>query len=321
MVDLDGISSGSVEAAKNLSIRHFGRRILFYVPSFIFYKTGYYSSSVTQFPSISVTGSSCPIQCKHCGGITLKTMYPATSPEKLIELCKELKEKGAIGCLISGGCMEDGSVSLDNFVDAMAEIKQDLNLTLVVHTGIIHEKTAKKLKKARIEAALIDIIGSDETIQEIYNLDNSVKDYEDSLRALHDAGIPTVPHVLVGLHYGKLKGEHHALKIVSKYNPSAVIIIAFTPIRGTAMEHVQPPSPSVINEVLVSARLSMPSTPLALGCMRPKGTHRKKTDVLAVKAGVNGIAFPEEDAIRFVESEGYDIQFSSSCCSLIYRDL
>jgi len=248
-------------------------------------------------------------------------MYPASSPEKLIELCRDLKEKGAIGCLISGGCMEDGSVSLEGFVDAMAEIKQDLDMTLVVHTGIVRKSTATKLKKAGVDAALIDVIGSDETIKEIYNLKVSVRDYDDSLRALHVAGIPTIPHVLVGLHYGKLKGELHALKMVSQYDPSAVIIIAFMPIRGTAMENVQPPAPSVISEVLVAARLLMPSTPLALGCMRPRGMHRKETDVLAVKAGVNGIAFPEEDAVRFAESLGYEIRFLSSCCSLIYRDL
>ncbi len=310
-----------LEEARMLSQKHFGNKIRFYAPSFVYYKTDYYCSSPTAFPSISITGSSCALKCKHCGGIVLNTMYPACSPDKLVELCKDLKSKGAVGCLISGGCSPDGSVPIERFVDALAEIKRELGLTLVVHTGVVSENTAKQLKMAGVDAALIDIIGSNETIKEVYNLKVSVADYEKSLQALHDANIPTVPHVLVGLHYGKLKGELHALKLIAHYKPSAVIVIAFMPIRGTAMEKVNPPAPAVIGKVLVAARLIMPSTPLVLGCMRPKGTHRAKTDVLAVKAGVNAIAFPAKEAVELAQSLNYDVSFSSLCCSQIFEDL
>jgi uncharacterized radical SAM superfamily protein len=248
-------------------------------------------------------------------------MFPVSSPTKLVELCKDLKRKGAVGCLISGGCLPDGSVPLEKFIDAITEIKRELNLTLVIHTGLVNEKAAKQLKIAGVDAVLIDVIGSNETISEIYNLNVSITDYENSLQALSAAEIPTVPHVLVGLHYGKLKGELHALEMISRFKPSAVIIIAFTPIPGTAMEKVDPPTPSTISGVLIAARNMMPSTPLVLGCMRPKGNHRKKTDVFAVRAGVNAIAFPTEEAIKLAKSLGYDISFSSLCCSQIFEDL
>jgi uncharacterized radical SAM superfamily protein len=55
--------------------------------------------------------------------------------------------------------------------------------------------------------------------------------------------------------------------------------------------------------------------------MRPKGKHRAETDVLALKAGVNGIAFPSEEAIRQAENEGYRVAFSSFCCAEIYKDI
>lgn len=311
----------ALEEAQTLSQRHFGKKIRFYAPSFIHYKTDYYRSSPTTFPSISVTGSTCSLMCKHCSGIVLNTMYPATSPERLVRLCRHLKSKGAKGCLISGGCMPDGSVPIEKFTDAIAEIKQELGLTVVVHTGVVRKSVAKQLKEANIDAALIDIVGSNETIGEIYNLDVSVEDYERTLHALGDANIPTVPHVLVGVHYGKLKGELHALKIIADYKPSAVIIIAFMPIHGTAMEKVRPPASSAVGKVLAAARMIMPSTPLVLGCMRPKGHHRSETDILAVKAGVNAIAFPAESAVKLAESMGYEISFSSFCCSQIFEDL
>jgi len=297
------------------------KKIRFYAPSFINYKTKYLRSSPAFFPSVSITGSSCTLKCKHCNGKVLNTMFPAPSPKELFELCRELKEKGAIGCLISGGCLPNGSVPLDEFVDSIAKVKKELGLTIVVHTGVIELSTAKKLKKAGIDAALIDIIGSDQTIREVYRLDISIENYNRSLEALHKSGIPFVPHLLVGLHYGKLKGELQALKMISNYSPSAIIMIGFMPIHGTPMEKVKPPNPEDIAKVLVTAKLMMPKIPIALGCMRPKGKHRTITDTLAVKAGVDAIAFPDEKAIQIAESLRLKFSFSPICCSQIFTDL
>jgi uncharacterized radical SAM superfamily protein len=311
----------ALTSARRSSWKNFGKQIRFYAPSFAYYKTRYFHSSPTTFPTISVTGSSCALKCKHCSGKVLETMLSAPTPNGLIEACTGLKNEGCVGCLISGGCLPDGSVPLDRFVDAIAKIKRDLGLTVLVHTGITKSSTAKALKKAGVDAALIDVIGARETIREIYQLNARVSDYDRSLGALHASGIPIVPHVLVGLHYGKLKGELEALKMISKNSPSAVVIIAFLPVRGTPMENVVPPSPEEIVKVLITARLMLPKTPIALGCMRPKGEHRIKTDMLAVRAGVNAIAFPVEEAIQLAESMGSQVTFSSFCCSQVFRDI
>ena len=311
----------ALATARSISWKNFGRKIRFYAPSFIYYKTSYFCSSPTAFPSISVTGSSCTLKCKHCGGKVLNTMIPATTPKDLINLCTQLRRKGAVGCLISGGCLPDGSVPLDRFVDAIAKIKRDNGLTVVVHTGIVDLPMARKLAEAGVDAALIDIIGSDETIHKIYQLNVELKDYDRSLRALQESGIPFVPHVLVGLHYGKLRGEFQALKMISKYSPSAIIIIALMPIHDTPMEKANPPTPEDIARVLATARFMMPSTPIVLGCMRPKGEHKMKTDTLAVKTGVNAIAFPAEEALRLAEALGLETTFSSLCCSQVFQDI
>ena len=310
-----------IRLIENGAISNRNGKIRFYAPSFVHYKNKYFRSSHEAFPSISITGSSCALKCKHCNGRVLDTMVPSMTPEGLFDVCVKLKKDGAIGCLISGGCLPDGSVPMDKFIDVIAKIKQELGLTVVVHTGVIDLPTAKRLKAAGVDAALIDIIGSDETIREIYHLDVTVSDYEQSLQAFHESGIPFVPHVLVGLHYGKLKGELEALKMIAKYSPSAVITIAFMPIRGTSMENVNPPEPEDIARILASARLLLPETPIVLGCMRPKGEPRKKIDLLAVKAGVDAIAFPVEEAIQLVESLNLDISFSSLCCSQIFEDI
>ncbi|MGC8998330.1 MAG: radical SAM protein [Candidatus Bathyarchaeia archaeon] len=297
-----------------------GRCIHFYAPSFAYYKTAYFCSSAKDFSTISVTGKSCTLNCKHCGGKVLETMRPVRTPEELYKLCAKLKREGAVGCLISGGCLPDGSVPLERFTEAIRRVKADFDLTVFAHVGIVNLEKALGLREAGVDAALIDIIGDNETIREIYNLNVTVRDYEKALEALSQSDLRFVPHVIVGLYYGRLKGEFHALQMISKYKPSALVIIAFMPIYGTTMEHVKPSEPMEIARVLATARVMFPKTPVALGCMRPKGKHRAETDILAIKAGVDAIAFPSEEAIRYAEKNGYKIGFSSYCCSQIYAD-
>lgn len=242
-------------------------------------------------------------------------MHSAISPEKLFELCLKLKQQGAEGCLISGGCLPDGSVPLNNFGPTLKRVKQELGLTVIVHTGIIDYDTALMLKNSGIDSALIDIIGSKKTAEKVCQLSAAPEDYLHSLKALDKSGVDFVPHVIVGLNEGKLDGEFHALKMIREVKPSAIVIIAFMPIHGTAMAKTKPPTPLDIAKVVLIARLMFPETRLALGCMRPKGLVRNQIDVLALKAGVDAIAFPNDEAINYAQNKGYGISFSAYCCA------
>jgi uncharacterized radical SAM superfamily protein len=306
-----------MEIARETSWRNLGKKIVFYNPSFVFHKNHF---SPWLFPSISLTGASCSLKCKHCNGKILKTMIPALTPKKLIEICMQIKKHKGLGCLISGGCLPNGSVPLKNFSEAIKEIKLKTKLKIVVHTGLITEETAFNLKNAGVDAALIDIIGSNETIKEIYHLNAKIEDFEKSLNALKKAGIPLIPHVLVGLHYGKIKGEYNALNIISRYNPSAIIIIVFFPIKGTKMEKEKPPEISEVIKIMIYARKIFPNTPIALGCARPIGDYRVELDSAAVKTGINAIAFPSEKAIELAKSFNLEILYSNVCCSQIYEE-
>ena len=138
---------------------------------------------------------------------------------------------------------------------------------------------------------------------------------------MHKAKLPLVPHVIVGLNDGKLDGEFAALQIIAQVKPSAIVIIAFMPIHGTPMAKTPPPKPLKIAKVIAVARTMFPKTPIVLGCMRPKGELRNSTDLLALKAGVDGVAFPSESAVEYAKSKGFNAVFSSYCCAQMYLDL
>ena len=297
------------------------KEIRFYAPSFTYYKTKQFCPSTTDFPTISITGNTCNLNCKHCGGKVLETMHPARTPNELFLLGSRLTQNGARGVLISGGCQPDGSVPLDKFINVLGSLKRELGLTIFVHTGLINRQTATALKQQGIDVALIDIIGSSETIKKIYNLKTEIQDYTNSLKALQDAKLPFVPHVIVGLNDGKLDGEFEALQMIKKFKPSAIVIIAFMPIHGTKMANTTPPKPLDIAKVIATARKMFTKTPIILGCMRPKGKSRSETDLLALKAGVDGIAFPSETAIEYAKENGLIKFFSSYCCAQIFMDL
>jgi len=248
-------------------------------------------------------------------------MTSATTPQELLEVCTEIKHRGSTGCLISGGSLSNGSVPLMKFIPTIKRVKQDIGLETVVHTGLVDAFLAKALADSGIDAAMIDIIGSNDTIREIYHLDNDTHSFDHSLSLLEENGIPTVPHIVVGIHFGKLKGEKQALEIISKHNPVAVVVVAFTPLNNTRMEHISPPVPLDVAQVVLSSRLLMPGTPILLGCARPRGQHKVETDILAIKAGVNGIAYPSEEAYKFAETLGLSVRFHEKCCSLLWKDL
>jgi uncharacterized radical SAM superfamily protein len=162
---------------------------------------------------------------------------------------------------------------------------------------------------------LIDIIGSDEVARKIYHIDlDTVKN---SLDAVFSAGLTVVPHVLVGLDYGNQSGEEQALELLSKYNPKTLVIIALRPSRHTKMASIIPPTPERIATIIKLAKQFMPGTFVNLGCARPVGTHKQKTDVLAIEAGVDGLAVPSEQAWEYAKANGMQVEEHPTCCSML----
>jgi len=243
------------------------------------------------------------------------------TPELLFERCAEIKNQGGEGVLISGGSDSKGHVPLERFGKAIGRVKKELGLQVVVHTGLVTPETAYQLAEAEIDAAMLDVIGNDDVSSKVYHISDGPRKMRLSLDILEEHKIPTVPHVLVGLNYGQLKGEIEALQMIAEGTPSAVVIIALSPVRKTPMENVIPPSPENIGRIMAITRLGFPDIPILLGCARPRGQHKIDTDLYAVRSGMNGIALISQEGVDFAREKGLEPTFKDVCCSLAYQTL
>ncbi len=300
----------------------FGDEVLFYAPGLKRYATEEFQQGCEcRLIPVSITGSSCSLMCDHCRAVILRHMDAATSPEQLFARARELAERGGSGLLVSGGSGSDGVVPLMDFTGTLSTIRSELGLKVLVHTGLTDKRLASALAEAGIDAAMIDIIGSDESISRVCHLEGvSVGDYRNSLENLIEAGVPTAPHVVIGLDHGRIDGELNAIDVISDFSVASLVLVGLLPQRNTPMEDSIPPTPEQMGEVFLHARRSIPDRPILLGCERPGGEHKLKTDELALRAGLNGIAFPAEGTIGLAESLGLKPRRSEVCCALAYTN-
>lgn len=309
------------KSAWKIARQNFGDKIFFYAPTIKRYESEEFTQSCGNcyFMPVSITGANCELNCDHCGSKILKAMKSATTPQALFNYAKEIAKRGAKGMLISGGCDKKGVVPIRPFLPIIARIKQEFDFKIVAHLGILNEATVKEIKETGgIDIAMMDIAGSNDTLRQVYHLnDVTCEDFENSLQFLCEYGINTVPHVVIGLHYGMIVGEYRALEIISTYKVKALVLVGLLPQAGTKMAKVTPPPPDEIGEVFKQARHIFPKTPVLLGCQRPLGEHKLKTDILALKAGLNGIAYPSEGIVSLAKKMGLVPQLSQMCCSII----
>ena len=305
---------GAWDAARS----RFGDDILFYAPALKFYATEEFQQSCDcLFAPVSVTAGSCELMCDHCRALILGHMDSATTPAELYRFAEGLAGKGGKGLLISGGSDRGGVVPLLDYTAVMGRIKSELDMRVIVHTGITSPELAQALGDARVDTAMIDIIGSDDCIRHVCHIDGAgVSDYRSSLSNLIAAGVPASPHVVIGLDYGRIDGERNAIDLISEFDIASLVLVGLLPQAGTPMEAIEPPSPGQMGEIFIYARGRIPDSPIMLGCERPGGEHKLQTDELALRAGLNGIAYPAEGTIGLAERLGLKPQLSEYCCAL-----
>jgi len=298
-----------LKKARRISWAHLGRNITFYLPGMFMH-----NNQSGKYQAISITGDRCALNCDHCQKKILAPMIAAETPEILIEKCLRLSERGEAGVLISGGCDAQGRLPWPAFIPAIAQIKSRTSLFVSVHSGLIDADTALALKNAGVDQALIDVIGDDKTFKDIYHVDFGIARIQASMRALQAAGLPIIPHIVCGLHYGAIRGEMHALEMISQFEVEQLVVISLMRIPGTPLWHTRPLKAEAVAEIIAAARFKMPRAIISLGCARQRGNT--DLELLAIDAGVNRMALPSEEAVSRAQEYHLKIHFQPTCCSV-----
>lgn len=243
-------------------------------------------------------------------------MLPATSPAALIAHGRRLQAAGQLGLLISGGCDPAGRLPWQAYYDAIATIKATTGLYISVHSGLITPEQARQLKAAGVDQALIDVIGDDATFQRIYHLDQGLTRLHAALKALQQAELPIVPHIVCGLNYGRIIAEKKAVALLRDYNPAQIAIVVLMKLKGVPTNQAEPPAAEAVADVIAEARLNHPAVPISLGCARPRGdTH---LEFLALEAGVTRMALASPETVARAQSMGLEIHYQDTCCSVAH---
>ncbi|MFX0074864.1 MAG: radical SAM protein [Candidatus Hermodarchaeota archaeon] len=295
-----------LKRAYSLKTNNFGNLLKIYVPN-------------KRFPAVSITGSECSLYCEHCNKKYLDGMVPIFSNSDLKEYLMNLHNEGGIGVLLSGGCLPDGSVPLLNYLDSIKEIKQKTNLIINAHTGLLNEETAKKLAQVGVDIVSFDINMDEEIIKDIYHLDKDLDDYKKAIDIMLKYGINIVPHICIGLYYGKLHKELESIKFLkeSGLNPSLIVLIALIPPKDDKTKFNNP-KPEDIAKIISSIRFVFPNTEISLGCMRPRGNVKVEIEKYAIKSGINRIEIPSKKTLKWAKETYPNItyNFFSACCAI-----
>ncbi len=267
------------------------------------------------FPPVSVTGTKCSLSCHHCGRHYLKHMAPATTNEELVEYCVRLKKRGVPGIVLSGGSKPDGVVPLCDFADGIRRVREQTGMAILAHTGPVNERHVQILDRAGLSGALLDVIGSADTAENVTGVKISPEKYANSINAISESGIELSPHIIVGLDYGKINGELKALELLRPAKVGNICIVVLVPTENTPMASVPPPSPDTVGRLIAIAKLMYPRVPISLGCVRPGKMYRRAIDAAAVRAGASKVAVPSTEAKRTAEEIGLKIkEYEQMCC-------
>ncbi len=313
-----GLDAGVVVACEREARTVVGREIRFSTPTFKAYSTCELSGcGKNSFPAFSVTAAGCALMCDHCQARILEPMIPAVSPEMLDRKVREMiEEQDLRGFLLSGGSNRRNEIRYERYYPIVETLKRDFPyLKIAVHSALLDERRAKLMEAAGVDTAMMDVIGASETIRDVYHLERPVEDFEATLAALCATSMEVVPHIVIGLHYGRLLGEPNALDIVSRHRIQSLVLVVVMPFY-TRPGRFQTPDTRDVGRLFLEARRRIAEKPLLLGCARPAGMHRRTTDAYAVMAGVDGIAFPAEGTLAVANAIGRPALQEHACCSV-----
>ena len=258
---------------------------------------------IRRFTIVSITGTSCWLNCRFCRARFLKTM-PRVERGNLYNTLRKLAQRGVRGVLVSGGFTRDARLPLTlEDVEELKKAKKDFNLLISLHLGL--EDRVDVLEALRGTIDIVDFEYTESPYIALWTRRLSANDlhrYKLALERMLDVGLHVVPHVFLW-HPLRLAEElEDELRTLRDYGLDEVTLLVYMGRITPSLERLR---------LLLEKARRVFDGKLYLGCMRPM-VVRKYFDLVAVREGlVERIAVPGPRLIQEAGIELYD-----ACCSV-----
>lgn len=256
------------------------------------------------FPSASVTGGRCDLMCEHCRAVHLKGMVPVEDDGSFLDLAQSVLERNGTGILLSGGCDGEGTVPVIRRISAVRTVSPDLEIN--VHAGFVTAEEAAELAEAGVSCFSVDIHQDEGEIRSVLHLQKSADDYSHLLDILLATGVKVMPHLTAGFGRDDL---WMSAKLVLSKGIKDVVLLSMMPTEGTAVEESVLSEDAVVYAVRMLQDMGLN---VILGCMRDRSL--RNLERMCIEAGVNRIANPSIETLKWAEQNGYEVVKRRICC-------
>ena len=297
------------------------RELVFAVPGSKVFISKYYRNTPNSFLNVSLTGSKCELLCKHCRGILLKDMINVKYNCNLIEILQKYGDETIRGILISGGFDKEGVLNLSgNILDDVKNIKSKMGskIKIYIHAGFVDNDTAINLKKSGVDGVLVNVIGSENAIRNVYNLENkNPEDYYNSIATLKKNNLKVSAHVVIGIDNGEISDEFRSVERIIKLGVDSIVFVILKRLsKEISIAELKFEDEELLNLIKYARELN-PSVPITFGCAKPAGIKTEQLEIEIIKLGIDVLAFPSDKAIEFALNNNIRFKFVEECCALV----
>jgi len=254
------------------------------------------------YPSLSVSGTRCELNCPYCKGKFLEGMPDVSDPKILMKVLETYYLQGARGFLLSGGFNKEGYLMINKeHLRVVRNFKKDHEVVISIHLGLAPRKLAEEAWESGIDFIDYEIPPSNSYIRVMKNIFNrDVEDYMKFLEYLNTLSREfAIPHIVLDSTLSTSKDEELIIWRLSTYKPP--LIVALVEIRRT---------PNNVERVHQALRIMRDLfTEVSLGCMR--SPQFKKYDEKWISEGlIDRVAVPDPELVRKA------LPIVMSCCSI-----
>ncbi|MCL4385786.1 MAG: hypothetical protein M1326_05670 [Cyanobacteria bacterium] len=297
------------------------KELIFAVPGSKVFISKYYRNIPSSFLNISLTGSSCELQCRHCKGILLKDMIDGRGKNNLNEILEKYGQERVKGFLLSGGFDKNGLLHInEDILNDIKSIKTKMGskIKIYIHAGFVDRVMAIKLKESLADGILVNVISSNKAIKNIYNLkDKSPEDYYYSIGRLKENGLKVSAHFIIGINNGRISEEFKSIEKITGLGVDSIVFVILKKLsKEMDIAGLKFKNEELLDLIKYAKKLN-PGIPITFGCAKPPGAEVEKLEIEIIKLGIDALAFPSEKSIEFALENNIKFKFVEECCAML----